>query len=231
VYLSEEAQKVRYLAAAALLGGAYFAAGCLGQVLAIPPGKVTVVWPSSGIALTAILLWGDRLWPGIWLGVLLVNVRTLFDPTLAPSLTLSLAVGAAIATGSTVQALAGRRLVPHLTGGRRFLERTRGVLLFAVGAVLMCLIGSAVGASSLALGGFIPRAAFWYIWRTWWLGDMVDVIVVAPLLLAWSQHPRAAAAAGNRVAAAVFSSCCSPRASSSSGAGRSPEDPGHGRHT
>jgi PAS domain S-box-containing protein len=195
---------VRYLTAVGLLAGAYFAAGSVGQVLAISPGNVTVVWPASGIALAVVLLGGGRLWPGIWLGAFLVNVRTLFDPTLAPSLTASLAVGAAIATGSTAQALAGGRLVARLAGGSRFLERARGVFLFAAGAALMCLIGSAVGASSLALGGFITRTVYWYTWRTWWVGDLAGVIVVAPLILAWSRHPRAAAAAGGRVEAAAF---------------------------
>lgn len=202
--LNEEVIQVRYLTAIGLLAGAYFAAGSLGQILAIPPGNVSVVWPSSGIALAAVLLGGNRLWPGIWLGALLVNVRTLFDPTLAPSFTASLAVGAAIATGSTAQALAGGRLVARLTGGRRSLERARGVFLFASGAALMCLIASAVGATSLALGGFIPRQAYGFTWWTWWLGDATGVIVVAPLLLTWSQPPRAAAATGSRVETAVF---------------------------
>jgi integral membrane sensor domain MASE1 len=195
---------VRYLTSVGLLAGAYFAAGSLGQVLAISPGNVTVVWPASGIALAVILLGGGRLWPGIWLGAFLVNVRTLFDPTLAPSLTASLAVGAAIATGSTVQALAGGRLVARLAGGSRFLDRARGVFLFAAGAAILCLIGSVVGASSLALGGFIPRTAYGFTWWTWWLGDVTGVIVIAPLILAWSRHPRATAAAGGRVEAAAF---------------------------
>ena len=123
---------MRYLAAVGLLAGAYFAEGSLGQVLAVSPGNVSVVWPSSGIALAAVLLWGHRLWPGMWLGAFFVNIRMLFDPTLAPSFSASLAVGATIATGSTAQALVGGRLIARLTGGGRFLERARGVFLFAV---------------------------------------------------------------------------------------------------
>jgi integral membrane sensor domain MASE1 len=73
---------MRHLGKFVLLACAYSAAGSLGQFLAIPPGNVPVVWPASGVALAAVLLWGDRLWPNIWLGSLLVNVRMLFDPSL-----------------------------------------------------------------------------------------------------------------------------------------------------
>src|SRR6516162_11578247 len=89
---------MRYLGKVVLLAGAYFVAGSLGQSLAIPPGNVTLVWPPSGIALAALLLGGDRLWPAIWLGALLVNIRTLFDPERRPSLAASLTAAAAIAT-------------------------------------------------------------------------------------------------------------------------------------
>src|SRR5262245_25182636 len=65
-----------------LLAAAYFITGRVGQVLSVPPGNVTAVWMPSGIALAAVLLWGYRIWPGIWMGAFSVNVRTVFDPTL-----------------------------------------------------------------------------------------------------------------------------------------------------
>ena len=52
----------------------YIATAQLGFLVAIPPGNVTVIWPPSGIALTAMLLLGSRAWAGIWLGSFLVNV-------------------------------------------------------------------------------------------------------------------------------------------------------------
>jgi hypothetical protein len=36
----------------------YYASARLGQLLAIPPGNVTIVWPPSGLALAAVLLFG-----------------------------------------------------------------------------------------------------------------------------------------------------------------------------
>src|SRR5215213_5847587 len=51
----------------------YLATAKVGFLMAIPPGNVTAVWPPSGIALAVLLLWGPRLWPGIWLGAFLAN--------------------------------------------------------------------------------------------------------------------------------------------------------------
>src|SRR6266851_5961676 len=62
------------LGRAILLAAIYFAAAKLALLAAIPPGYATAVWPPSGIALAAVLLLGNRVWPGVWLGAALVNI-------------------------------------------------------------------------------------------------------------------------------------------------------------
>ena len=57
-----------------ILASGYTLTGIVGLSLAIPPGYATAVWPPSGIALAALLLWGPRVWPGIAIGSLLVNL-------------------------------------------------------------------------------------------------------------------------------------------------------------
>ena len=46
----------------------YGLVGWLGLLLAVPPGYATVLWPASGIAVAALLLFGPGLWPGVLLG-------------------------------------------------------------------------------------------------------------------------------------------------------------------
>ena len=58
---------------------AYYVSGRLALTLAIPPGYATAVWPAAGIALVAILVLGYRVWPGILVAHLFVNVFTAFD--------------------------------------------------------------------------------------------------------------------------------------------------------
>src|SRR5712691_10167711 len=50
----------RYAARVATLAICYLAAARLSLVLAIPPGYATAVWPPSGIAFAALLIWGTR---------------------------------------------------------------------------------------------------------------------------------------------------------------------------
>src|SRR5206468_7099093 len=59
-----------------LLTLVYFVAGKLGLLLAFVHASATAVWPGTGIALTAFLLLGSRVWPAILLGAFLVNVTT-----------------------------------------------------------------------------------------------------------------------------------------------------------
>ena len=62
-----------------VLAFVYFIGGRLGLLLAIPPGYATAVWPASGVALAALLLYGYRLWPGVLLGSFFVNILISFD--------------------------------------------------------------------------------------------------------------------------------------------------------
>ena len=106
----------------------YFAAARFGLSLAAMHKSVSLVWPPTGIALAAVLLFGYRIWPGIALGAFLANAFT----------GVGLAVSAAIATGNTLEALAGAYLLRHLTQFRESLERPQDVLGFtalAAGAV------------------------------------------------------------------------------------------------
>ncbi len=175
------------IAALALL---YFAAGRLGQLLAIPPGNVTAVWAPSGIALAAVLLRGSRVWPGIWLGSFFGNTWAFFDPTSLSSLATSVAVGASIGMGATLEALAGAYLLAHFGATRHFLDRAQEFFKFVVlGGALSCTISASVGVSSLLLGGFVLVGDYPVTWWTWWLGDTIGVLIVTPFAMAWSNEP------------------------------------------
>jgi integral membrane sensor domain MASE1 len=51
----------------------YFLGGLLGKESSFLSGSVALVWPPSGIALAAILLYGYRFWPGIAIGAVLFS--------------------------------------------------------------------------------------------------------------------------------------------------------------
>src|SRR5262249_28556634 len=47
-------------------------------------------------------------------------------------------------------------------------------------------VSATIGVASLALGGALPRADLGLVWLTWWLGDAGGCLVVAPLLILWT---------------------------------------------
>ena len=47
----------------------YFAAAQLGLLVTLGPGQVSPLWPPTGVALAAILLFGYRFWPVVALAV------------------------------------------------------------------------------------------------------------------------------------------------------------------
>jgi diguanylate cyclase (GGDEF)-like protein len=159
----------------------YFIAGKLGLKLAYFHPSATTVWPPTGIALVAFLMLGYRVWPVIFLGALLVNLTTAG----------SLPVCLGIAAGNTLEGLLGSYLLNKFAGGESAFGTAKGVLAFVFYAALISTTVSATfGTTSLALGGVAPRGNYGPIWLTWWMGDAVGDLLVAPLLVLWSSKPK-----------------------------------------
>src|SRR5436190_6132390 len=86
-----------YLLGVAALASVYFATAKLGLSFSPISGFATVVWPPTGIALASLWLFGQRLWPGIFIGAFLVNLLT----------GASLGIAFGIALGNTLEAIVG----------------------------------------------------------------------------------------------------------------------------
>ncbi len=72
---------------------AYYASAKLGLAYAVVGGAVSLVWPSSGVALVALLVMGFSAAPGIAIGSLLANI----------SVGVPLPMAALIGLGATLQ--------------------------------------------------------------------------------------------------------------------------------
>jgi integral membrane sensor domain MASE1/anti-sigma regulatory factor (Ser/Thr protein kinase) len=187
-----------------LVAIAYVIAAKFGFTLAFTTKQVTAVWPPTGIALAALLLWGYRVWPGIWAGAFASNAMT-SEPVWT---------AAAIATGNTLAPMLGNFLLRRF-GFENTLERVRDVLLLALfGAAIPMTVSATNGVVNLALAGIVSWNAFPLVWSVWWSGDAMGVLFVAPLLLTWvsSTHRRERAEGGPLefiVLAATLLAACS----------------------
>jgi signal transduction histidine kinase/integral membrane sensor domain MASE1 len=143
--------------------------------------QVTLVWPPTGIALSAILLFGYRVWPGIALGAFVANA-THHEP---------FGTACGIALGNTLEAVVGAWLLQHLVGFQRSLDRLKDVLgLVLLAAVVGTTASATIGATSLCLSDIRPWKSFGTLWFEWWLGDAMGALLVAPVLLTWAGGPR-----------------------------------------
>ncbi len=175
----DNSRRFRTALTAVILAAVYFLAGKLSLKLASLHASASPVWPPAGIALAALLLFGFRLWPAIFIGAFLVNLTTAGNiPT---------SIG--IATGNTLEAVTGAWLIQRFAGGVRVFERAYDVFRFALAVAVSTLISPTVGLTGLAMAGFADWANYPDIWLTWWLGDLGGVVMFAPLLFLWLAHP------------------------------------------
>src|SRR4051812_13203983 len=107
----------RALLAAVGLAAVYFVAGKLSLKLAFLNASASPVWPPSGIAIAALLLFGYRLWPGIFVGAFFVNLFT------AGNIVSSMG----IAAGNTLESLVAVWLIYQVASGLRAFDHAYDV--------------------------------------------------------------------------------------------------------
>jgi diguanylate cyclase (GGDEF)-like protein/PAS domain S-box-containing protein len=157
----------------------YFLLGKLSLRLALVHPSATAVWLPTGASLAAFLLLGTRIWPGVFLGAFLVNLTT------AGSVVTSIV----IAAGNTLEAFVGTNLANRFAAGSKSFDRTQDVFRFAVLAgMLGTAVSATIGVTGLCSAGYAQWVKYGAIWSTWWLGDGVSNLVVAPLILLWSKR-------------------------------------------
>jgi PAS domain S-box-containing protein/diguanylate cyclase (GGDEF)-like protein len=156
-----------------LVAGAYVLGAELGLRLAIENRNVTPVWPPTGIAVAALLLWGGRVWPGVAIGALVANV--LNGAGIEASL--------GIAAGNTIAPVAGTWLLRRL-GFDAALARVRDALLLVfVGGLIAMTLSATGGTVTLWLTDQVGDNLVRSVWLLWWVGDAIGVVLFAPFFL------------------------------------------------
>ena len=112
----------------------YFFTGKLGLSFAFLNASASPVWPPSGIALAAILLFGYRVWPAILFGAFFVNITT----------TGGLLTCLTIASGNTLEAVVGAYLVKRYANGTSVYEQPQTIVKFAAFAGMASTMIAAV---------------------------------------------------------------------------------------
>jgi len=173
-----------------LLASAYFVLGHIAMLLAIAPGLATAVFPSVGIAIAAALLWGYPMLLGAFLGSLALKLNQADWPaaTLWPDKVIFSLIMAAITCLTVAFALWSIRRFANFHTALTFEKSILGLFLLA---------GPCAGLLSASLSTLV----LWHFaivnadnallnWFTWWIGDMIGVMIFLPLVFMLFARPR-----------------------------------------
>ena len=162
----------------ALLFGVCFGLSQGALTFAAVPQNSTAIWPTSGLALAAVMILGPSIWPAVAAGVFTAHLVATHDPLTA------LTVGIATA----LEAVAAAALIQRSAGGPEVFRTPWTVFRFAAIVVVTCAIGAALVTVGLTLSHGIWADAH-YTWMITWLSHVTGTLVVAPFIMLWTQTP------------------------------------------
>lgn len=160
----------------------YYLSARTGLLLAYKNTNATPIWPPSGIALAAILLFGYRVWPGILISAFTVNL-VVFLSNNTTDMHTAIWVSSLISIGNTSEVLLGFYLLKKSAENITGLEKIKNVFQFTFVVLIMSLTSSIIGTTTVCLADIASWTQYLTIWLIWWLGDVSGALIIAPLLL------------------------------------------------
>jgi two-component system, NtrC family, sensor kinase len=159
----------------------------IGRILGLQehPLAISVVWPATGFSLAALLLFGYKVSPGIFIGnfcynfyYIYINSTSFFPPFIAACF---------ISGGSLLQALVGFYIMARFATAE-YLKTVRDMVIFLLfGGLFTCLIASTIGVSTLVSIGALQNTHDIFItWLTFWIGDTMGVYIFTPAIIVWT---------------------------------------------
>ncbi len=159
----------------ALLFCAYlFCAQVFSHIYSSVPTAPALIWPASGIALGGLLLGGIALWPAVFLAALahqLLNGSVLF-------------VALGLAAANAIQASVGTWLLRKL-GYRNTFSKAPDTLMFVFVALFVTILIPALGTLTFTLAERAMPRGLMGTFIPWWIGHILSMLVVTPLLIKW----------------------------------------------
>lgn len=159
----------------------YVGSSWLGAQLAHQTHYEAPIWPGAGLGLVAVFLLGYEWAAAVWIGALLVS-RIFYNQPFV----VAFAIGAVNAAAASAGAygLKRCRFNPRLDSIRDV------VLLIGIGLCGAQLVTAALGTIILVWKGSVLLADAHSSFANWWIGNVFGVILLAPLILVWTQSTR-----------------------------------------
>ena len=166
------------------VGSGYFLLGLMGLLFRMPPYPIGIFMPSTGLALAVTLVFGPRVLPGIFLGNIFVNAWFYGFSQAYQYFFLASALGACLS------ACLGAVLIRRVVGFPDPLVESHKILQFmCLGGPVSCLIPVVFGITTMAWLGIITLEEIPIASLSWWMADILGVLIFAPLILILIAEP------------------------------------------
>ncbi len=175
-----------------VIAGAYFLAAIVGNFVAVSPIGASPIWPAAGVALAGLHLYGRKLLPGLFVGILCAQIHSFQDFSTLEKIIDSMIMGTVIAIGSSLQALFGLWLLRknNIASDDPLLDEVSILKFIFFGAFVSTVVASSIGATTLLLNSIITLDQIALTWSTWWIGDSIGILIFTPVILIFLAQPR-----------------------------------------
>jgi len=168
---------------------AYSVCGWLGiEYAGMGESSLTLIWLPSGIGLAACILFGNKIWPAIWLGSFIANAPHLIDATSQfPYIKAALIGGLAATINTRIQALYAYELYQKHVGPTGINSAQKVLNLVFKILLLPSILNIALLIALYSAGGYITLTLE-NIALTWISGALADFhgyFVITPLITSW----------------------------------------------
>lgn len=151
------------------------------------PLAISAVWPATGFALAALLLFGYKACPGIIAGNFFYNFLHLYSSKL--SLILPLLTSITITTGSVLEAVFAAYVMRHFSSPHYFTS-VKDIFIFLIPAALLgSMLAASIGILALPLYAGVTWKEAVNQWAAFSIGDLIGVYIFTPLLVIWASYP------------------------------------------
>ena len=171
-------ERYRHAALALLVGAGYWALASYSLALPVRSSGISYIWPADGLALGALLCTRKVHWPyylaAVFLGNFLASNKPLGLDVLYSSFN---AFEPWLVATVLTRILGARPRIESVVGAVRFM-----LLTIAVMAVAILMTN--------AVDWLLHRGDFWKIWGIWCVSNTLGMLVIAPLMLAFTSELR-----------------------------------------
>ncbi|MEY4719909.1 MAG: hypothetical protein RL563_2527, partial [Pseudomonadota bacterium] len=157
-------------------------------------GNLTLLWLPGGMALAALLVWGWRFWPSVFIGAWVAGLFAQDPWTLA----------ALIALGNTLETVLATLVLQRLKDFDIQLSKNSDFIRIVLVGAGCSFVSATIGAVALLAYGYLSEEALWHSLFHWWQGDVIGILLGTPFFLVWRHQPSEWLKYTNGLSALIF---------------------------